>query len=116
MRRMTNEEAIEVLDAMKVKIEIPKAAVTQYKRNVSLDMAIEALRKIGRMEMSRLDKSIADVAYILDTLMAYRNIVKSGCCNDCRIAKQHSCEHLPKPGQLVRYNCPFYERKENTDE
>lgn len=116
MRRMTNEEAIEVLDAMKVKIEIPKAAVTQYKRNVSLDMAIEALRKIGRMEMSRLDKSIADVAYILDTLMAYRNIVESGCCNDCRIAKPYSCKHLPKPGQLVRYNCPFYERKENTDE
>lgn len=116
MRRMTNEEAIEVLDAMKVKIEIPKAAVTQYKRNVSLDMAIEALRKIGRMEMSRLDKSIADVAYILDTLMTYRNIVESGCCNDCRIAKPYSCKHLPKPGQLVRYNCPFYERKENTDE
>ena len=61
--------------------------------------------------MSRLDKSIADAAYILDSLMAYRNIVESGCCNDCRIAK--SCEHLPKVGRLVRYNCPFYERKED---
>lgn len=43
MRRMTNEEAIEVLDDMKVKVEIPKAAVTQYKKNVALDMAIKAL-------------------------------------------------------------------------
>lgn len=45
---MTNEEAIEVLDAMKVKVEIPKAAVTQHNRNVSLDMAIEALSKTKR--------------------------------------------------------------------
>jgi hypothetical protein len=29
---------------MKVKIEIPKAAVTQWKRNTALDMAIEALK------------------------------------------------------------------------
>lgn len=65
--------------------------------------------------MNKLDKSIADVAYILDTLMAYRNIVESGCCNDCRMAKSYSCEHLPRLGQLVRYNCPFYEREEDTN-
>ena len=65
--------------------------------------------------MNKLDKSIADVAYILDTLMAYRNIVESGCCNDCRIAKPYSCKYLPKVGQLVRYNCPFYEREEDAD-
>lgn len=63
--------------------------------------------------MSRLDKSIADVAYILDSLMAYRSIVESGCCNDCRIAKTSSCKYMPDLGQLVRYNCPFYERKED---
>lgn len=64
--------------------------------------------------MNKLDELIANVAYILDTLMAYRNIAESGCCNDCRIVK--SCKYLPKVGQLVRYNCPFYERKEDTDE
>lgn len=62
--------------------------------------------------MNKLDKTIADVAYILDSLMAYRNIVESGCCNDCRIAKSHSCKYLPRLGQLVRYNCPFYELEE----
>lgn len=58
--------------------------------------------------MSRLDDTIANVAYILDTLMAYRQIVESGCCNDCKGVK--GCRHKPELGQLVRYNCPFYER------
>lgn len=64
--------------------------------------------------MSRLDKSIADVAYICDALMAYRNIVDSGDCNRC--GKKKTCEYIPKVGQLVRYNCPFYEREEDTGE
>ena len=34
--------------------------------------------------MSRLDDVIADVAYILDTLMAYRNITDTGSCNTCK--------------------------------
>ena len=41
---MTNKEAIEVLDDMKVKITIPKSAVTQNKRNEALDLAITALK------------------------------------------------------------------------
>jgi len=60
--------------------------------------------------MSKLDDSIASVAYILDSLMALRNIYESGCCNDCTIKK--ICRYAPKVGQLVRYNCPFYERRE----
>jgi rubrerythrin len=43
---MTKEErkkAIEVLDDMKVKIDIPKAAKTQNDRNWALDVAIQAL-------------------------------------------------------------------------
>ncbi len=60
--------------------------------------------------MSRLDDAIRDVAYILDTLMAYRNIVDSGDCNRC--GKKKNCEYAPKAGQLVRYNCPFYKRVE----
>lgn len=56
--------------------------------------------------MDRLDKAIADVAHILDTLMAYRNITKTGNCNTCKIKKE--CGVCPKPGQTVRYNCAFY--------
>lgn len=58
--------------------------------------------------MSRLDDAISDVAYILDVLMAYRNIVDSGDCNRC--GKKKTCEYAPKAGQLVRYNCTFYKR------
>ena len=62
--------------------------------------------------MSRLDDTISDVAYILDTLIAYRNIVNNGVnCNRC--GKKKTCEYVPKPGQLVRYNCPFYKRDED---
>lgn len=44
MKNLSQEEAEKVLEDMKVKIEIPKAAVTQWKRNAALDMAIEALK------------------------------------------------------------------------
>lgn len=40
---LTNLEAIAILEDMKVKIDIPNAAVTQRKRNEALDMAIQAL-------------------------------------------------------------------------
>lgn len=50
--------------------------------------------------MSKLDDAIANVAYILDALMAYRNIVESGDCNNCKA--QRKCEVKPKLGQLVR--------------
>ncbi len=58
--------------------------------------------------MSRLDESIANVAYVLDTLMAYRRITETGCCNDC--GKRSRCLWIPKPGETVRYNCPFYKK------
>ena len=62
--------------------------------------------------MSRLDDVIADVAYILDTLMAYRNIAETGNCNIC---KNKDCQWKPKLGQLVRYNCPHYKAEEDND-
>jgi hypothetical protein len=58
------------------------------------------------MTMSRLDQEIARQACILDCLQALRDIYKTGDCNIC--AKRRECEYLPKVGQMVRYNCPFY--------
>lgn len=63
--------------------------------------------------MSRLDDAIANVAYILDSLMALRNIQECGCCNDCGIA--NNCKVKPKLGQMVRYNCPFWTAKEDSE-
>lgn len=58
--------------------------------------------------MSRLDESIVNVAYLLDTLMAYRMITEKGCCNDCD--KKQKCAWVPEVGEMVRYNCPFYKK------
>lgn len=65
--------------------------------------------------MSRLDDAISNMAYILDSLRVYRDIVKAGDCNTCKVSLM--CRYAPKPGQLVRYNCPFYEpAKEGKDD
>lgn len=54
---MTNEETIEVLDDMKIKIHIPKSAITQRKRNEALDKAIKALEQTSWIPVSeRLPK------------------------------------------------------------
>jgi hypothetical protein len=45
MTREERNKAIRILDDMKVKIGIPKAAVTQIDKNWALDMAIKALEQ-----------------------------------------------------------------------
>lgn len=59
----------------------------------------------------RLDRIISDVAYTLDNLRVLKQIYQSGSCNDCT---NRDCGYLPKPGQLIRYNCPFYKSKIGT--
>jgi hypothetical protein len=39
--------------------------------------------------------------------MLLRQIQQTGNCNDC---KNHGCGHMPRAGQMVRYDCPFYKR------
>ena len=60
--------------------------------------------------MSRLDDAIVKTAYILDCLMALRNIQECGSCNDCGIA--WACQMKPQRGQMVRSNCPFWVKQE----
>lgn len=61
------------------------------------------------MDNYRLDKAISEISYVLDSLMAYRDIVKTGNCNTCW--KRTDCKYAPKFGQTVRYNCPHYEEE-----
>ena len=58
--------------------------------------------------MSKLDDLIAQKAYELDCLMAYRNITESGDCNVCKF--KGICDIQPKVGQLVRYNCYHFSK------
>lgn len=66
------------------------------------------------MTMERLDQEIARQALILDCLMTLRDIYKTEDCNIC--ASRKECEYMPKPGQMVRYNCPFYKTESEEKE
>ncbi len=66
---------------------------------------LPGVQRKDETDMSRLDDTISDVSYILDALMAYRNIVQSGNCNTC---DNRDCKWKPKLGQLIRYNCPHF--------
>ena len=59
------------------------------------------------MTEERLDKTISDIAYILDNLILLRQIQQTGNCNTCK-NKDKNCTYMPKAGHTVRYNCPFY--------
>lgn len=63
--------------------------------------------------MDRLNKAISDVAYILDSLILLRQIQQTG---DCNICKNRDCGYMPKAGQMVRYNCPFYKAESEPQE
>ena len=55
--------------------------------------------------MDKLNETIADVAFILDSLRVLRNIYETGDCNNC---SNKECQYKPNPGQMVGHNCPFY--------
>ena len=63
------------------------------------------------MKKTKLDKEIARQAYILDSLMLLRDINNTGDCNVC--AAKSKCIYIPKAGEMVRYNCPFFCRAES---
>jgi len=61
--------------------------------------------------MDRLDKTIGDVKYILDCLLALRDISRTGNCNECERRRGLGvCDYAPGIGYPARYNCPFFER------
>lgn len=60
------------------------------------------------MTMDKLNNAIANTAYILDCLRNLRSIYETGDCNNCAV--EVVCDFKPRPGQMVRYNCPFYEK------
>lgn len=63
--------------------------------------------------MDKLSEAIANTAYILDCLRSLRSIYESGDCNSCGI--EVTCKAKPMPGQMVRYNCPFYVKDDDNE-
>ena len=62
-----------------------------------------------RCEMVDLDKAISETAYILECIATLKSIQELGDCNTCGVK---GCQYRPDWGKPVRYNCPFYERRQ----
>ncbi|MBP3888478.1 MAG: hypothetical protein J6F30_12685 [Cellulosilyticum sp.] len=132
---MTNKEAIEIIrneikcvnnDSCKRKECAECNLVMESKEPIieAFNKAIEALEKTEKTKqgvviidkyidvvgMSKLDELVEQKAYELECLRAYKNIVKSGDCNNC--ALKGVCSVAPKLGQPVRYNCYAYVPKD----
>ena len=60
---MSREEIINILDDMKVKIDIPKAAITQINRNKALDMAISDMKRVEKLESTLKQSHDTKLAY-----------------------------------------------------
>ena len=58
--------------------------------------------------MTKIDQLISQAYYQADSLRLLKNILESGDCNTCK--KRLTCKYCPEWGQMVRYNCPFFER------
>ena len=76
-----------------------------------LNGLMKSIRKVTMM--NKLDNAIANTAYILDCLRNLRSIYETGDCNNCGI--KVICDFKPKPGQMVRYNCPFYVKEDDNE-
>lgn len=60
------------------------------------------------------EEAIGILAIVVETAKG-RCFVTDEAISDAYGMARKALEDI-QPGQLVRYNCPFYERKENTDE
>lgn len=55
-------------------------------------------------EIERLTAALEHANFFIQRMAGYPT------CNDCGAAMD--CEHIPAWGEPVRYNCPFWERKD----
>ena len=74
---MSIEEIISVLDDMKVKIDIPKAAVMQNNKNYALDIAIDTMRKYQKI-VQIMERTVDDGTSMYDTLQEIEEVIEDG--------------------------------------
>lgn len=101
---LTNIEAIEILDSMKVKIDIPNAAVTQRKRNEALEMAIRSLTNDECVDaiMNEVMKKIS-----VPASSDYPVLPKVVLEETLRLGKPDDVEMIPKHSFTQRCFDPF---------
>ena len=55
-----------------------------------------------------LNEAIRSLECILDALKEYSMLVNNG--NNCAYCCNKDCEWRPKSAEIVRYNCPHFEK------
>ena len=55
-------------------------------------------------------ESVSEYRKLIDYLKLLKRILDSGDCNVCAI--RECCNVVPELGEMVRYNCPMFVRKE----
>ena len=62
--------------------------------------------------MSRFSQEAMDFARLLhhaaDCIAYYDRVTSYNDCNNCGKGRKNKCEYLPKPGTMVRINCPLW--------
>lgn len=81
----------------------------KYCNENSIVMNVDAINSQPEIVIN-VDMIIDLTARLYDHLRAYKDILETGNCNNCDVAK--GCKYRPNWGQMVRYNCPFYFRGE----
>ena len=109
---MTNLEAIAILEDMKVKIDIPNAAVTQRKRNEAIEMAINALTNDEYVDaiMNEVCKKISVTAQSDDPALPKVVLEETQ-----RLGKPDDVEMIPKRSFTQRCFDPFAVCEFNVD-
>ncbi len=65
--------------------------------------------RANALELSGSFNIASEEYYLIEYLRLLQNILAAGDCNEC--LNQKTCKYVPKPGQQVRYNCPFYNQE-----
>lgn len=88
------------VEALKLSITLPK--LDQEELDALKAVMDEIYRRGYADAKAELCKGCAYKSY-------YRQVAAQGDCNDC--GKARSCEHKPRPGGIVRINCPLWRAK-----
>ena len=62
---------------------------------------------------TRMEQMISDIYYIANNLKLLNDIKKEGNCSNC--SSKFNCKYNPPQGEMMRYNCPFYEKMKRDD-
>ena len=85
MKKLSIEEAVRILENMKVKFPVPRAAETQIKRNAALEMAIKALATdINVGDKDTISRKAA-IEALKNDMASLDHIIKGMSANDVRL-------------------------------